>query len=442
MGSTEFSLTLYRTNLSAIRGSRAPHQVEITIDGARVFLGHVGGEAETGRLWQHHGSRPTRSTRGCRCSVPVQAGPRVVGAAFVRKIGAGSTRLQPFLRSSAGTYDSTGRPHIETLTITGPFEQTGPGDTPSRRPCLHLPPRDGRRRDGLRGRDSFDAGAARAAARRRPAELDRLLDFYRAGTRRAASSAGADGAAPAAREPVVRVPRRGVGAGGSGATARVTDLDLELAPLVLPLEQHSRTTRCSSWRCEGAERPGGARGTDAAHARRLRRRRRSPQLRRAVAARPEPAEHRAEPRRVPGFRRYAARGVSARDGAVLRQHRREDRSVIELLTADYTFVNERLAKHYGLPHIYGSHFRRVTLADDAGDGILGKGSLLMVTSHADRTAPVLRGKWILENVLGTPPPPPPADVPPLEESEGASPRPARAARTAPRQSGLRRAATR
>jgi hypothetical protein len=100
----------------------------------------------------------------------------------------------------------------------------------------------------------------------------------------------------------------------------------------------------------------------------------------------------------------------------------EDRSVIELLTADYTFVNERLAKHYGLPYIYGSHFRRVTLADDARRGILGKGSLLMVTSHADRTAPVLRGKWILENVLGTPPPPPPANVPPLEEEEGASPR--------------------
>ena len=91
---------------------------------------------------------------------------------------------------------------------------------------------------------------------------------------------------------------------------------------------------------------------------------------------------------------------------------REDRSVLDLLTADYTFVNERLAKHYGIPNVYGSQFRRVTLTDDARRGLLGKGSILMATSHADRTAPVLRGKWILENVLGTPPPPPPANVPP------------------------------
>ena len=73
----------------------------------------------------------------------------------------------------------------------------------------------------------------------------------------------------------------------------------------------------------------------------------------------------------------------------------EDRNVLDLLTADYTFVNERLAKHYGIPYVYGSHFRRVTVTDDARRGLLGKGSLLMVTSHADRTAPVLRGKWIL-----------------------------------------------
>jgi hypothetical protein len=101
---------------------------------------------------------------------------------------------------------------------------------------------------------------------------------------------------------------------------------------------------------------------------------------------------------------------------------REDRSVLDLLTANHTFVNERLAKHYGIPHVYGSHFRRVTLADDARRGLLGKGSLLLVTSHADRTAPVLRGKWILENLMGTPPPPPPANFSLAEEDPGAAPR--------------------
>jgi hypothetical protein len=94
---------------------------------------------------------------------------------------------------------------------------------------------------------------------------------------------------------------------------------------------------------------------------------------------------------------------------------REDRSVLDLMTADDTFVNERLALHYGIPHVYGSHFRRVTLADESRHGLLGKGALLMVTSHPHRTSPVLRGKWVLENVLGTPPPPPPDAVPPFEE---------------------------
>src|SRR5207249_7994419 len=95
---------------------------------------------------------------------------------------------------------------------------------------------------------------------------------------------------------------------------------------------------------------------------------------------------------------------------------REDRNVLDLMTADYTFLNERLAKHYGVPNIYGSHFRRVTLKDDARKGLLGKGAILMVTSHADRTSPVVRGKWILDNLLDAPPPPMPATVPPLNES--------------------------
>ena len=92
--------------------------------------------------------------------------------------------------------------------------------------------------------------------------------------------------------------------------------------------------------------------------------------------------------------------------------------MLELLTADYTFVNERLARHYGMPNVTGSHFRRVTYPDDKRRGLLGHGSILTLTSHANRTSPVLRGKWVMEVLLGTPPPPPPPGVPDLDETEG------------------------
>jgi hypothetical protein len=100
----------------------------------------------------------------------------------------------------------------------------------------------------------------------------------------------------------------------------------------------------------------------------------------------------------------------------LRSQIREDRSVLDLLTSNYTFVNERLARHYEIPNIYGSHFRRVRYPDSRRAGLLGHGSVLMVTSYPNRTSPVVRGKWLLENLLAAPPPPPPADVPPLPDN--------------------------
>ena len=101
---------------------------------------------------------------------------------------------------------------------------------------------------------------------------------------------------------------------------------------------------------------------------------------------------------------------------------RDDRSIVELLTADYTFLNDRLARHYGIPGIYGSHYRRASYPNDRRAGLLGHGSVLLVTSHPNRTSPVVRGKWVLENLLGSPPPPPPPDVPALSETdEGGEP---------------------
>ncbi len=96
---------------------------------------------------------------------------------------------------------------------------------------------------------------------------------------------------------------------------------------------------------------------------------------------------------------------------------REDRSVLDLFAADYTFVNERLARHYGIPGVTGNAFRRVRYPDESRRGVLGHGSVLTLTSHAGRTSPVLRGKWVMEVLLGTPPPPPPPGIPDLEETE-------------------------
>jgi hypothetical protein len=98
---------------------------------------------------------------------------------------------------------------------------------------------------------------------------------------------------------------------------------------------------------------------------------------------------------------------------------REDRNVLDLMTADYTYLNERLAKHYGVPGVYGAHFRKVHLDNEARWGLLGKGSVLMASSHTDRTSPVVRGKWVLTELLGVPPPAPPPDVPALEDVDAA-----------------------
>jgi hypothetical protein len=106
---------------------------------------------------------------------------------------------------------------------------------------------------------------------------------------------------------------------------------------------------------------------------------------------------------------------------------REDRDVADMLTANYTFIDERLARHYGIPNITGNRFRRVTLTDPNRFGLLGQGSILTVTSYANRTAPTVRGKWIMDNLLGAPPPNPPPNVPPLKENaEGTKPLPVRA----------------
>jgi hypothetical protein len=123
-----------------------------------------------------------------------------------------------------------------------------------------------------------------------------------------------------------------------------------------------------------------------------------------------------DPQEVPNFDDNLRQDLRTETSMFLGSIFREDHSVLDLLNADYTFVNERVARHYGIEGVYGPRFRRVQITDENRRGLLGQASILSVTSHTTRTSPVVRGKWILSNLLGTPPPPPPPDVPALKEN--------------------------
>ena len=418
-----FSLALYRTNLEAIRGLEHPHQIEITIDGARVFLATVGGEAEKGEPAEVITDRSDAIDARLQVRVPVTAGPHAVGATFVRKIGAGTQRLRPFLRSSAGTYDSTGRPHIETLTIAGPYNPTGPGKTPSRERIFSCRPAARSQEDACATK--ILSTLARRAFRRpvtKP-ELARVLEFYAAGRKKGNFDAGIQlGIRRILASPTFVFRVEEDGALKPGTIHRVSDLELASRLSFFLWSSIPDDTLLELAAKNQLSQPG-------VLEKQVRRMLADPRadalvsnfsgqwlhLRNLKTVAPNHDE-------FPDFDDTLREAFQREAELFFASIMREDRNVIDLLTANYTFVNERLAKHYGVPYVYGSQFRRVTLTEDARRGLLGKGAILMVTSRADRTAPVLRGKWILENVLGTPPPPPLPNVPPLVASTEAAPR--------------------
>jgi hypothetical protein len=419
----QFQIALLRTNLEAIRGLEHPHQLEIAVDGERIFLGTVGGDAEKGQT----GSITERSDATdarLRVRVRVNAGPRVVTAAFIRKIGESPNRLRPFLRSNAGTYDNTGRPHVKSLTVTGPFEATGPGDTPSRRRVFICRPASAADEEPCARR--IVSTLAERAWRRpvTPADVEPLLAFYREGRSKGTFDTG------------IQLALRRLLASPSFVFRVEQEPEAVPPGGVFAVSGHELASRLSFflWSSQPDEQLASAAV--------------SGRLRRPEVLEGEVRRMLADPRADAFVENFAGQWLHVRNlqnrapntdefpdfdhelrdafrrevelffGSILR----EDRSVVDLLTADYTYVNERLAKHYGIPQVYGSHFRRVTLPNPARHGLLGKGSILLATSHADRTAPVLRGKWILENLLGTPPPPPPPEVPALEAVPGRAPK--------------------
>ena len=423
----EFQATLFRNNLEGIRGLEHPHELEIAVDGVRVLLVPVGGEHEPDMPRDTIiTARSDATDARLKVRAPVGAGDRTVTAAFIRKMGAGTTRLRPFDRSNADTYESTGRPHVETLTITGPFEPTGVGATASRERIFTCLPATAAEEEPCAA-EILTTLARRAY--RRPvdaADLDRLMPFYRDGRAQGSFDTGIQLALRrllASPAFVFRIEQDPADV-APGAAFAVSDIEL--------------ASRLSFFLWSG---PPDDALLELAVAQRLH----EPgvleaQVRRMLR----------DPRAAALTENFAGQWLHLRnlqtikpntdffpdfDDNLRRAFKREtelffasivdeNRSILDLLTADYTFVDERLARHYGIPNVYGSRFRRVQLPPelDMRRGLLGKGGVLMATSHADRTAPSLRGKWLLENLLGTPPPAPPANVPPLPAEAGAAPK--------------------
>ena len=419
-GVYDVRITLARDSINdTIVGLREPHQIEVTVDGRRVQLFTVG-EVPAGDDERRARRRLSRTADAAlRVRVPVRAGRRVVGVTFIARPAAEVERVrQPFLRAAPENGDTHGQPYLSAVTISGPYDPTGPGDTPSRQRlfvCRPVAPDD----EARCARTVLSTVARRAY--RRPlnaAEIRGLLTFYDDGRRKGGFDRGIELAltrilvSPSFLFRVERDPP----AVAPGAAYRISDLELA-SRLAFFIWSSIPDAELLDLAIRGEL------GEPAVLDRQVRRMLSDPRsdalvdnfagqwlyLRNLSGVQPN---RRLFPDFNENLRRAFRRETELFFGSILH----ENRSVVELLTADYTFVNERLARHYGLPNIYGDHIRRVTLGNDARGGLLGQGSLLTVTSYSNRTSPVLRGKWILDNILGTPPPPPPPNVPDLGDA--------------------------
>jgi hypothetical protein len=343
----------------------------------------------------------------------------VITAAFLKRTAAyNPTRLQPFIRSSTDTRDTSGLPHFDTFTITGPFNPTGPGDTPSRRKIFICRPSNRAEEEPCARR--ILSTLARRAYRGDLTDTDiqRLLSFYQAARR----TGTFEKAIQVSLQRILASPKfvfhieTDPPHAGPGTVYRISDFELASR-----LSFFLWSSIPDDQLIEEAAK--GRLHTPAVLEQQVRRMLADPKaeslttnfaaqwlyLRNLKNMQPLSEE-------FPDFDDNLRQALERETSMFFESIMREDRNVLDLMTADYTFVNERLARHYNIPNVYGSHFRRVKLADEARYGLLGKGAVLMVTSHTDRTSPVVRGKWILDNLLGAPPPAPPANVPPLNEN--------------------------
>ncbi len=412
----EIQLRLTRDRNEHVEGLYEPHEVELTLEGERVKLFTVKPPPKDN---DHHAVDTHLNVR-----VPVNAGPHSLAAAFLKNPSTLiETERQPYQVHFNMDRHPRIQPAVYSITINGPYNASGPGDTPSRRRILACRPVNPGEEAGCAKRS---LAALMRRAYRRPvtdADLQVPLKFFHEARKEGGFEAGIEMALRAvlvSPEFLFRVEQDPTGIAPNTAY-RIGDLELatrlsfflwssipddELLDVAIAgklktpavLEQQVRRMLADS-RSQALANNFAAQWL---------------YLRNLASANPDM-------RLFPDFDDNLRQSFRQETEMFFESVMREDRSVLDLLTANYTFLNERLAKHYGIPNVYGSRFRRVEFGPGNNaerGGLLRQGSVLTVTSYATRTSPVIRGKWILDNILGVPPPPPPAAVPALKENLG------------------------
>jgi len=388
---------LYRETVNIIRGLEVAHELEITFDGARVHLARFGGaDDEKANYLNPTAAGDDLETR-FRLRIPVKAGPHSLGVAFLKKSSAPTVELlQPFLRERIDPITPVGIPEVDKVTIEGPFNVTGAGDSPSRRRIFSCrPAANAGAADETACAKTVLSATARRAYRRPPtaAEIERLLTFYRDGRRTGGSfDAGIENALAFVlvspqflyrfeRDPEL-VPSDGV--------YRLTDLELasRLSFFVwssIPDDQLLNLAVAGKLRNPGvldqqvkrmlADERARALGANFAG--------QWLYLRNLKSLRPDEDV-------FPDFDDNLRQALQRETEMLFEHIVLEDKSVLDLLDADYTFLNERLARHYGVPNVYGNQYRRVAVRDDYRRGLLGQASILALNSYGNRTSPVTR----------------------------------------------------
>jgi mono/diheme cytochrome c family protein len=410
----DFQVRLYRTNLSAMRGLEDPQEVELTVDGERILAASVGGVQDLIALQTNptDTSDNIESTR-LRIRRFVKAGQRDIAAAFLEKTSPAfeTHRLQRFIRDFANPFDAEGAPHVLSISIQGPFNAKGAATPPSSRVFICKPAGAAEETACARRILSTLAGRAyrRQVARNEVADL---MSSYEQGRSNGSFNTGVQfGLRRILASPsFVFRPEVEPAAVAQSAAYRISDTELasRLSFFLwssIPDEQLLRVARAGR-----LSQPAGLRE----------------EMRRLLADSRSSAFvnnfagqwlHLRNLRSIipnsdlfPDFDDNLRQAFQREAELFFESVLRENRSVIDLMNADYTFVNERLARHYGINGVFGSEFRRVRITEPARYGLLGKGAVLLATSHPTTTSPVLRGKWVLENIVGTPPPAPPANL--------------------------------